>query len=278
MNWRSDSDADYPEMDQGLQFHIRCRAGDVASTVLLPGDPARTDLMAAQWDKARLVASNREFRVFTGTTKSVELSACSTGIGGPSAACAVEELARIGARTFIRVGTCGTLKKDIRCGDLIVNSAAMRHDGTSDLYVEPAYPAAASYDVTSALIEACDILGYRCHVGVTCSTSSFYTGQARPGFNGYTTSRADRLIADLTTAGVLNFEMEAATIFTLASLFGLRSGSVCTVIANRVTKELVEEGLDCSIAVATEAARILARRDIRLAERNTHLWHGGLSS
>lgn len=179
MSWKSDSER--PEQE-GCQFHIRVKPGDAAPYAVLPGDPARTDLIAQGWDDARLVANNREHRTFTGTLRGVPVTACSTGVGGPSASNAIEELARLGTHTFIRVGTCGALRAEIQPGDLIVNCAAIRHDGTSDLYAPAAYPAAASYDVTAALIEACDRLGYRCHVGVTCSTASFYAGQARPGF------------------------------------------------------------------------------------------------
>ncbi|EEX49374.1 MULTISPECIES: nucleoside phosphorylase [Jonquetella] len=273
MSWKSDSER--PEQE-GCQFHIRVKPGDAAPYAVLPGDPARTDLIAQGWDDARLVANNREHRTFTGTLRGVPVTACSTGVGGPSASNAIEELARLGTHTFIRVGTCGALRAEIQPGDLIVNCAAIRHDGTSDLYAPAAYPAAASYDVTAALIEACDRLGYRCHVGVTCSTASFYAGQARPGFGGFKTSSTEHLISDLTAMGVLNFEMEAATLFTLCSLFGLRSGCVCTAIANRVTGQLIETGIEKSVAAANEALLILAGRDEICRRENKPYWHGGL--
>ena len=117
-NWRSS--ADEPEMG-GVQYHIQCKAGDVAPFVLLPGDPGRTDIIAAAWDESRLVASNREHRTFTGITKGAPISVTSTGMGGPSTSIAVEELLRIGAKTFIRLGTCGAIQEDIKCGDLIIN-------------------------------------------------------------------------------------------------------------------------------------------------------------
>ena len=178
-NWTSA--ATRPEMDAGLQYHIRCKRGDVERYVLLPGDPERVDLIAADWDESRRIANYREHRTFSGKVGGVALTCCSTGAGGGSTASALEELAVLGGDTYIRVGTTAALQPEIECGDIVISSGAMRHDGTSQYYVDPAYPAVAHYAVTAALVEAAERLGLRYHVGVSCSTASFYCGQGRPG-------------------------------------------------------------------------------------------------
>lgn len=271
--WKSE--ADRPSME-GLQYHIQCRPGDVAPYALLPGDPGRCDAIAAAWDQSRLVASHREYRTFTGTLGDVPISVCSTGIGGPSAAIAVEELASIGVNTFLRVGTCGALQEDIACGDLIIHTAALRQDGASEGYVELGYPASASYDVVSALVEACEDLGLAYHLGLTCSTGSFYCGQARPGLGGFRQSWQESRIEDLRRARVLSFEMEASLIFTLGNLYGLRTGSICVAVANRITDQMVSTGVDRAIAAANRAVTILAERDQILAGAGKKHWYPGL--
>ncbi|MCE4611059.1 MAG: uridine phosphorylase [Desulfurococcales archaeon] len=251
-----------PEGEEGLQYHLRVRRGDVARYVLLPGDPARTDLIASLWEDAKLVAHHREFRTWTGVYRGVKLSVTSTGIGGPSTAIAVEELLRVGADTFIRVGTMGGLRRDLEPGTLVIASGAVRLEGTSKQYVMPEYPALASYEVLLALIEAAESLGVRYEMGIVASTDSFYLGQGRPGYRGYMTPRASRVLPELQAAGVLGFEMEAATLFTIASIYGARAGCVCTVIANRETDEFRgEEGVREASLVASEAVRVLGEWD-----------------
>jgi uridine phosphorylase len=207
--------------------------------------------------------------------KGVPISASSTGIGGPGTAIAVEELANVGVRNFIRVGSCATLKEEIELGDLIISTAAVRLDGTSKQYVRPEFPASASYEVVMALVEAADSLGIRYHLGISASTDSFYLGQSRPGFNGYTQSFSETLIEDLQKANVANFEMEAATIFTLANIFGFRSGAVCAVYANRVRDEFAVEGEDEVIACGNEAVKILAEMDEEKAIAGRDYWMRG---
>lgn len=269
-SWRSH--ATRPESG-GVQYHIRCGPGQVARYVLLPGDPDRVPLIAGTWDEARPVARHREYTTYTGRVGGVAISSTSTGIGGPSTAIAVEELAELGADTFIRVGTCGAIQPDVRCGDLVIVSAAVRHDGASDDYVEKAYPAAAHYQVVAALVEAAERLGFRYHVGVAASTASFHLGQSRPGWRGYSQSWTGLRIEDLRRAGVLIFEMEAATLFTLAGLFGLRAGGVMAVVANRVTDEMAYSGIEESARVATEAVRILAGWDEAMRRSGRRYWY-----
>lgn len=258
--WRSE--AARPQAD-GLQYHIRCRPGDVAPYVLLPGDPDRVPLIAALWDQGREVARHREFTTYTGRFRGTPISCTSTGIGGPSSAIAVEELAEVGGSVLVRVGTCGALQPGIECGDLIVVTGAVRYDGTSDHYVAPPYPAVAHHEVVLALIEAAERLGVRYHVGICASTAAFHTGQGRPGFGGYTQSWTEARMADLQQARVLAFEMEAATLFTLASLFGLRAGAVLAVVANRLTNELRHTGIEEAGRAACLAVHVLSGWDGR---------------
>ncbi len=254
--------ADMPETEEGLQYHLMVRPGDVAPYVLLPGDPGRVPEIAKYWDEARQVAIHREYNTYTGKYKGVPISATSTGIGGPSTAIAIEELLRVGAHTFIRVGTTGSIQRDVKVGDIIITYASVRLEGTSRQYVMIEYPAAASPEVVMALIEAAETLGVRYHVGITASTDSFYTGQGRPGFKGYMQSWMKNIIPDLQAARVLNFEMESATLFTLANIYGVRAGMVTAVVANRVTGEMVPgAGEEDAIKVANEAVRILYEWD-----------------
>jgi len=217
-----------------LQYHIQCREGDVARYVLLPGDPGRVSIVAAQWDEAHKVAQNREYTTYTGNYKGVPITCTSTGIGCPSTAIAIEELARVGARTFIRIGTCGTFQDNVQNGDLAIFDAAMRYDGTSHLYAPPEFPAVASLDVTQALIHAAQELGTPYHVGITRSADSFYACHARPGssFNNFWQSGWAQHFADLRRLGVLGAEMEASIIFVLARVWGLRAGACAVVLDN----------------------------------------------
>jgi len=256
----------------GTQYHIRVGPGDVARYVLLPGDPERADLISGMWDSRRPVASHREYRTYTGTYRGVGLSVTSTGIGSPSAAIAVEELLRVGADTFIRVGTMGGIHSRLAPGTLVIGSAAVRLEGTSKQYVRPEYPAAASYDVVMALVEAAESLGVPYEVGVVASTDSFYLGQGRPGYGGYMTREAAGIIPELASAGVLGFEMEASAIFTLAGIYGARAGCVCAVVANRVTDEfVVDAGVREASRVGNEAVRVLAEWDA-VREREGKRW------
>lgn len=259
--------ADKPVVEGGKQYHIMVAPGEVSRYVLLPGDPARADRIAATWDESKLIARHREFTTYTGKYKGVRISVTSTGIGAPSAAIAVEELLRVGADTFIRVGTTGAIQPEIELGDLIISSAAVRLDGTSKQYVMPEYPAVASYEVVLALIEAAETVGARYWVGVTASTDSFYLGQGGPGFKDYMQSWAKNILSDLRAARVLNFEMEAAAIFTMSNIYGARAGCVCAVIANRVNNTFKPGvGIDIAIKVANEAVKILSEWD-ELKER-----------
>ncbi|WP_297500368.1 uridine phosphorylase [Thermococcus sp.] len=268
--------AERPQTEEGYQYHIDCRPGDVSRYVLLPGDPGRVPKISSLWDEAKEIAFHREYRTHTGKYKGVPISATSTGIGGPSTAIAVEELAAIGADTFIRVGSTGAIQPGMKIGDLIIAKAAVRLEGTSKQYVRVEYPAVADLEVTLALIEAAETLGVPYHIGITASTDSFYLGQGRSGLNGYLPSFAKNIVDDLKQANVTNFEMEAATLYTLANIYGLRAGCVCAVFANRVTNEFGTKGEKEAAMVASEAVKILHEWDEEKEKAGKKVWFPGL--
>jgi len=251
------------------QYHIACGPGDLAETLLVPGDPDRVPKIAKFWDSAREVSSHREFRSYTGKYKGVPISALSSGIGPACMAIAVNESSNIGVNTFIRVGSTGAIQKNIACGDLIISSAAVRLDCTSNCYVMPEYPAAANYEVLLALIEAAESLDIGTyHVGVTATTSDFYAGQNRP-IGQTRSSNTENLLPTLQKAGVLSFDMETATLYTIAGLYGLRAGSVFAVYANRCVNEFKPgEGEENAIKTANEAVKILHEWDAVKLRRN----------
>ncbi|MGQ4912449.1 MAG: uridine phosphorylase [Candidatus Thorarchaeota archaeon] len=265
-----------PVTEERLQYHLEVKPGDVARTVLLPGDPKRVKKISSLWDSFKEVAEHRQFVTHTGTYHGRDISACSTGIGGPGTAIVVEELANVGVDSFIRVGSCATLKEDIEIGDLIISTAAVRLEGTSKQYVRPEYPASASHEIVLALIEAAESIGVNYHLGISASTDSFYLGQSRPGFGDYTQSFSKTLIEDLTRANVANFEMEAATLFTLGNVYGFRTGAVCAVYANRVRDEFAVRGEEEVIKCGTEAVKILAEMDEEKAAADKTYWYRGL--
>jgi len=268
-------DSEDPNADR--QYHLDVTSEDVADSVLLPGNPDRIETITEHWETATTVASHREYCTATGRYDGTPISATSTGIGGPSAAIALEELARAGSETFIRVGSCGAIQSEIDIGDLVITSGAVRQEGTSEEYIEKSYPAVASHEVVSALVAAAERLGYDYHVGLTMSADSFYTGQGRPGFDGYEAPGSDTLVDNLRNADVKNIEMEAATILTLASIYGLRAGGVCAVYANRQTGEFRTEGDTRAAETASLAVALLARMDQRKRETGVSTWHAGLS-
>jgi uridine phosphorylase len=230
--------------------------------LLVPGDPDRVPKIASFWDSAKEVSCNREFRSFTGKYKGVPISALSSGIGPACMAIVVNEASSVGVHTFIRVGSTGAIHRGINCGDVILSSAAVRLDCTSNCYVVPEYPAAAHYEVLLALIEAAEglsILNY--HVGVTATTSDFYAGQNRPT-KAEGVSIMENLLPALQEAGVLSLEMETATLYTLASLYGLRAGAVCAVYNTQSANEFKPgAGEENAIRIANEATRILNEWD-----------------
>lgn len=253
-------------MQAELQYHIACKAGDVGRYVLLPGDPARAEKIAAYFDAPRHVATNREFVTYTGTLCGVPVSVCSTGIGGPSTAIAVEELIACGADTFIRVGTCGGIHTKVRAGDAVIATGAVRQDGTSGEYAPAAFPAVADFELVSALVTAAKQQQTPYHTGVVQSKDAFY-GQHAPE----RMPTADHLHYQWEAwkrLGVLASEMEASTLFTVAAARGVRAGAVFHVVWNQERKAL---GLDPqddadhdtarAIRLGVEALRILIEQE-----------------
>ncbi|MFW9957387.1 MAG: nucleoside phosphorylase [Candidatus Odinarchaeota archaeon] len=262
-----------PVTEDRKQYHLEVKEGDVAKTVLLPGDPQRVERISSLWDSFREVAIHRQFVTHTGKYRGADISACSTGIGGPGMAIVVEELANVKVDSFIRVGSCATLKKEIEIGDLIISTAAVRLDGTSKQYVRMEYPASSSHETILALIEAAENLGFTYHLGISASTDSFYLGQSRPGYGGFFQSFSTTLIEDLQRANVTNFEMEAATLFTLGNIYGFRTGAVCAVYANRVRDEFEVKGEMDVIRCGNEAVKILAEIDAEKKSAGRNHWN-----
>jgi uridine phosphorylase len=250
------------------------RVGDVGEHVFLCGDPARVARISARWSKAEQVLDLREYRAVTGELEGVRLSAASTGIGAPSTAILIEELAKVGARTLVRIGNSGGLDPALELGDLVITTAAVRDDGTSRSYVTLEYPAVADYRVVAALEQAARRQGVRHAVGVTWSMDAFYARNAVLGaggriepmsFDGYRAPELENRIRELRAARVVNCEMESGILLTLGGLFGLRAGCIC-VVSDRAPwpgpSELdVDKNMGRCIAVATEAMLRLARGD-----------------
>ena len=231
------------------QFHIQCGPGDVGGYCLLPGDPGRCAAIAALFDGAVQVAQNREFNVYTGSLLGEKVTVCSTGIGGPSAAIALEELANLGAHTFIRVGTCGGIDLEVRSGDIVVATGAVRQEGASREYAPIEFPAVADLTVANALAEAARDLGKPCRTGVVQSKDSFY-GQHSPDRMPVAQALREKWEA-WKRLGVLASEMEAAALFTVAAARGVRCGACFHVIWNQ---EREAAGLDQEMSEDTSAA------------------------
>lgn len=210
--------------NQEVMYHIGCRRGEVGRYVLLPGDPARVPMIASYLDDAQEVAYNREYRTFTGTLLGEKVSVTSTGMGCPSTAIAVEELAKIGADTFLRVGTSGKMQEFMEPGDLVIAWAAIRDEYTSQQYEPLAFPAVADHEVTLALRQAARTANLRHHVGICQSKDSFY-GQHEPQRMPVAHQLQDRWSAWV-QGGALASEMEASTIFVVSRVLGCRAGGI----------------------------------------------------
>jgi uridine phosphorylase len=225
-----------------IQYHIQADEGDIAPYVLLPGDPGRVKVIASAWDKAEKIAENREYVTYTGVYKGAPISCTSTGIGAPSTAIAIEELARIGATTFFRVGTCGTFQDHVNNGDIVIFDSAARYDGSSRLYAPLEFPAVAHYEIVNACIQVAKQHHIPYHVGTTRTADSFYAKHPRPGssFNNYWQSDWEHHFEDLKRLNITAAEMEASVILVLARIWGLRAGGVAVVLDN-VLKVMGEE-------------------------------------
>lgn len=256
---------DYTE-GSGKQYHIGVGREDIGEYVILPGDPGRCEKIAQYFDNPIKTGQNREFTTYTGFLDGIRVSVCSTGIGGPSASIAIEELAASGAHTFIRIGTCGGMQLDIKSGDIVISTASIRMEGTSREYAPIEFPAVANLDVINALVSACKNLKLPYHVGVSQSKDAFY-GQHRPE----TLPNGDELIRKWKAWLALDCkasEMESAALFIVGQYLRVRVGSCFLVVANQ---ERAAAGLDNpqvhdtdgAIRAAVEAMRILINEDRR---------------
>lgn len=245
------------EINSEVQYHIGMKKGDVGRYVLLPGDPGRVPKIAAYFDDAEEVANNREYRTFTGTVDGIKVSCTSTGIGCPSTAIAVEELIKIGADTFIRIGTAGSLQKEVGLGDVCVTTAAVREEGTSRQYVPLSYPAVADLDVTWALREGAKRLGLKCHCGIGHCKDAFYIeGDDTP--LPIRVENANKWDAWY-RSNVISTSMESAALFVVSSVRKVQAGEILAIIGlTYEDKPIVAKvGIDEAIRAAIEAIKIL---------------------
>ena len=225
--------------------------------------PGRVERIAATMDRHEFLAAHREFTSWLGWLGETPVVVCSSGIGGPSTSIAVEELAQLGVRTFLRVGTTGGIQPHLQPGDVIVTTGAVRLDGTSLHFAPMEFPAVADFACTTALVEAATSLGIEPHVGITASSDTFYPGQERyDTYSGRVTRRFRGSLEEWQSMGVLNYEMESAALFTMCASQGLRAGCVAGVLVNRTQQEMPDEETarrieSTTVAVAVEAARRL---------------------
>ncbi|MCK9547110.1 MAG: uridine phosphorylase [Sphaerochaeta sp.] len=249
--------SDYME-GSGVQYHLHIKEGDIGRYVILPGDPKRVAQIARHLSDAVPVADNREYVTYTGTLDGVRVSVTSTGIGGPSAAIAMEELYRCGADTFIRMGTCGGIDLEVLGGDVVIATAAVRAEGTSREYAPIEYPATASFEIVEALANAARALGKRAHIGVVQCKDSFY-GQHEPALMPVSYELLNKWEA-YKRLGVLASEMESAALFAVAAHLKVRCGSAFSVVGNQ-ERELL--GMENPINHDTEAAIVLTIEALR---------------
>jgi len=250
--------------EDGRQYHIGLKKGDVGEYVLLPGDPKRCEKIAQYFDNPVLVADSREYVTYTGTLNGVKVSVTSTGIGGASAAIAMEELVNVGAKTFIRVGTSGGMDIDVESGDLVIATGAIRMEGTSKEYAPIEFPAVADYTIVNALVAAAQNEQQKHHVGVVQCKDSFY-GQHSPEIKPVSYELENKWEAWL-RLGTKASEMESAALFVVANYLRVRCGSIFLVVANQerekagLTNPVVHD-TDIAIKTAISALKILIEQD-----------------
>jgi uridine phosphorylase len=243
------------------QYHIAVAPGEVSSVALLPGDPFRVPLIGEFLTDVVEVAHNREHRTITGWYRGKQITATSTGMGCPSTAIAVEELARVGVTSFIRVGSSGGLQPGVRPGDLLVSEGSLRNDGTTAAYAHPGFPAVPDLEIALALRRQAELhlantaaehperADWAVHSGINASDDAFY-------------AETPEWIAQLNALGVLNVEMESSALYVVARLRGLRAGMICACSSNLVdgaslysgTRDALHDGWRNSIQVALDVA------------------------
>jgi len=234
-------------MEEICVYHLNlCKSSIKGSKiVLLPGDPFRVPEIAQEIKKQygreiKELAWKREYRTFLCHVNKKPILITSTGIGGPSTSIAIEELAMLGVRLFIRVGTTGAIQKDIKVGDVIITTGSVRLDGASTHYAPIEYPAVANHEITNALIEGAEKVRVKYYVGITASSDTFYPGHERyDSFTKYVPKRFQGSMKELQKLHVLNYEMESSTVLTLTSAMGLKGGCISGVVVNRTSREKI---------------------------------------
>ena len=247
----------------GEQYHLLVKPGDVGEYVITPGDPKRSAKIAKYFDDPKLIADNREYVTYTGYLDGVKVSVCSTGIGGPSASIAMEELVKVGAKYFIRVGTCGGMDLNVKSDDIVVATGAVRMEGTSKEYAPVEWPAVADFEIVNALVDATNNLGYKCHTGVVECKDSFY-GQHSPELSPVSYELNNKWSA-WCKLGCLASEMESAALFVVANALHVKVGTVLHVVANQEREKMglenpVSEDTDKAIRIAIEAIRLMIKK------------------
>ena len=245
-------------------FHIACTADDIGRYCILPGDPGRVPAIAAYFDDAKQVAYNREYNVWTGTLLGEKVTACSTGIGGPSASIAMEELHKCGADTFIRTGTCGGIDVNVQSGDIVVATGAVRFEHTSLEYAPLEFPAVADFGIVDCLVRATKALGYPLHTGIVQCKDSFY-GQHDPAASPVYYELQQKW-ESWKRLGVKASEMESAALFVVAAALGCRCGSCFHVVWNQEREaagldQKMSEDTSTSVRVAVEALKLQIEKD-----------------
>jgi len=238
-----------------MEFHIRCDPKEIARYAFVPGSHDRARQIAAHLENARLVSTSRGYLVYTGTVEGIRMTVCSTGMGGPSAAIAIEELGHMGVDTFVRVGSCGTYQDYVDCGDVIISTGVFRAGGTANNYLPVAFPAVPNFDLTHAMVEAAGRLGIKVHVGLGSAGDAFYAPR----------DEAQRKL--LAQAGLVAGEMESDTLFVIAALRGWRAGALfaCDGTSKATKPESGEaafhQGEENALRIAIEAMKSIALAD-----------------
>jgi uridine phosphorylase len=242
-----------------MEFHIRCSPDHIARYVFTPGSHARAKRIAEHFENARLVSDSRGYLVYTGTVSGIPMTVSSTGMGGPTTAICLEELAHMGADTFIRVGSCGTPQDYVACGDVVISTGTLRAGGTANNYLPVEFPAVPNYELTAALVEAAKGLGISFHVGLGSAGDAFYAPRGDPSMREV-----------LKQAGIVSFEMESDTIYVMAALRGWRAGAVyASDGTSKETKpewgrEAFHRGEENAIRIGVEAMRAIALADTQI--------------
>lgn len=249
-----------------IAYHLNLDSRKIqgAKYAILPGDPGRVEYIGNLFDKkGKQIAKNREYCTYLGKIHDQNVLVTSTGIGGPSTSIAVDELGQLGIKTFIRVGTTGAIQDWIKLGDVIITTGSVRLDGASTHYAPIEYPAVSDFEIVQLLVKAADSLNIPRHVGITASSDTFYPGQERyDSSSKYVIKKLQGTMKEWQKLNVLNYEMESATLLTVANALGLKAACVAGVIVNRTKGEKIMDlktGEENAVKVAIEAMKLLIR-------------------